>query len=126
MFPEPWTHIGPAHAPIRGGETVAMQARAFGVWWLNAARIVYTIDEAAPVRRSGFAYGTLEAHVEQGEERFSVELHADGNVWYDLRAFSRPRLLIVRLMKPLARRLQMRFVRESQMQMRRAVENPRS
>jgi len=48
---------------------------------------VYVIDETVPVRRFGFAYGTLPAHVEQGEERFSVELHADGAVWYDLRAF---------------------------------------
>ncbi len=127
MFPAPWTRIAPAHAPLQVGQIVAMQARALGLWWLNACRIVYLIDEhhldegAPVVRRFGFAYGTLRAHVEQGEERFSVELRADGGVWYDLRAFSRPRYWPVRLAKPLARGLQARFVRESKAAMRAAV-----
>jgi uncharacterized protein (UPF0548 family) len=98
-----------------------MQAHALGLWWLNACCIVYVIDETEPVRSFGFAYGTLAAHVERGEERFSVELHADGAVWYDLRAFSRPRYWPVRLTKPLARCLQRRFVRDSQAAMQQAV-----
>lgn len=121
MFPTPWTRIAPVDTPIRVGEVVAMQAHALGLWWMNAARIVYTIDEPGPARRFGFAYGTLPAHVEQGEERFSVELHEDGTVWYDLRAFSRPRYWPVRIGKRLARRLQARFVRESQSSMRAAI-----
>jgi uncharacterized protein (UPF0548 family) len=121
MFPHAWTRISPADTPIQIGETVAMRAQAFGLWWMNAARIVYTIEEHGTVRRFGFAYGTLPAHVEQGEERFSVELREDGGVWYDLRAFSRPRYWPVRIGKRLARRLQARFVRESQASMRAAV-----
>jgi uncharacterized protein (UPF0548 family) len=126
MFPTPWTRIAPANAPIEVGETVAMQAHALGLWWLNACRIVYVIDERGPLRRFGFAYGTLLSHVEQGEERFSVELHPDDSVWYDLRAFSRPRYWPVRLGRPLARRLQARFVRESQAAMRWAVADARN
>ncbi len=126
MFPAAWTTILPEAAPIRTGQTVAMLAHALGFWWLSACRIVYVIDETATEgevrRRFGFAYGTLHAHVEQGEERFSVELHADGSVWYDLRAFSRPRFWPVRLGKPLARRLQRRFVRESKAAMIAAVQ----
>jgi uncharacterized protein (UPF0548 family) len=121
MFPAPWTKISPAQAAIRVGQVVAMQANALGLWWLNACRIVYVIDEAAPVRRFGFAYGTLSAHVEKGEERFSVEHHPDGAVWYDVRAFSQPRYWPVRLGKPLARALQRRFVRDSQAAMQQAV-----
>lgn len=122
MFPGPWTRIEPAGAPIAEGTVVAMTAQALGVWWLNACRIVYVLDESEPVRRFGFAYGTLTGHVERGEERFSVELLADGTVWYDVRAFSQPRYWPVRLGYPLARRLQRRFVRESQAAMKRAVE----
>ena len=126
MFPAAWTTILPEAAPIRIGQTVAMLAHALGFWWLSACRIVYVLDETATAgevrRRFGFAYGTLDAHVEQGEERFSVELHADGSVWYDLRAFSRARFWPVRLGKPLARRLQQRFVRESKAAMIAAVE----
>jgi len=127
MFPAPWTRIAPANAPLRVGQVVAMQAQAVGLWWLNACRIVYVLEErdaaarAGVARWFGFAYGTLRAHVEQGEERFSVELRDDGSVWYDLRAFSRPRYWPVRLAKPIARRLQARFVRESKSAMRAAV-----
>jgi uncharacterized protein (UPF0548 family) len=121
MFPAPWTRIAPANAPLREGQVIAMLAHALGAWWLNACRIVYTIDEAGPVRRHGFAYGTLDAHVEQGEERFCVEQLEDGTVWYDLSAFSRPRFWPVRLAKPLARRLQFRFAHESKAAMQCAV-----
>jgi len=125
MFPRPWTRIEPVDAPIAKGTVVAMIAHVYGLWWLNACRIVYVVDEVAPVRRFGFAYGTLPGHVESGEERFTVELLANGEVWYDLRAFSRPRYWLVRLFKPLARRLQRRFVLESQVAMRGAVERAR-
>lgn len=110
MFPAPWTAIEPAGAPIAVDEVVAVHIRALGVWWLNAARIVYVIDEP---RRFGFAYGTLPGHAERGEERFLVEWLADDSVWYDLRAFSRPRYWAVRLGRPIARALQRRFQRES-------------
>lgn len=122
MFPEIWTRILPTAAPIQQGQVVAMVARAYGLWWLNACRIVYTLDEDTPVRRFGFAYGTLPGHVERGEERFSVEWLTDDTVWYDLRAFSQPRYWPVRLAKPLARGLQRRFIADSKLAMVRAVD----
>ena len=121
MFPGPWTEIQPAHTPIQAGNVVAMLARAFGLWWMNACRIVYVIDETTPIHRFGFAYGTLPGHVECGEERFTIEWDDEDRVWYDLRAFSRPRYWLVRLGYPLARRLQRRFVRESQAAIQHAV-----
>ena len=51
-----WVTIVPRGVPIEVGATVAVKARAFGTWSLNASRVVYTIDEE---RRFGFAYGTL-------------------------------------------------------------------
>jgi uncharacterized protein (UPF0548 family) len=110
MFPAPWTAIEPADAPIAVGTVVAVHVHAFGVWWLGAARIVYVIDEP---RRFGFAYGTLPGHPERGEERFLVERREDDEVWYDLRAFSRPGYWAARLAYPLTRALQRRFARES-------------
>ena len=83
-----------------------------------AARIVYVIEEP---RRFGFAYGTLPGHVERGEERFCVEWQGDDTVWYDREAFSQPRYWMVRLGKPIARRVQRRFGRESKAAMLRAV-----
>jgi uncharacterized protein (UPF0548 family) len=110
LFPQPWTEIHPSQAPIEKGTVVAVLVHLFGLWWLNACRIVYVIDEP---RRFGFAYGTLPGHAERGEERFSVEWSEDGTVWYDIRAFSRPRFWLARLGYPISRRVQRRFVRDS-------------
>lgn len=129
MFPAEWTRViarpgdrTPAGYPaVRAGTVVAMVARALGLFWLSACRVVYTLDEAGPVRRYGFAYGTLPGHVERGEERFSVEMREDGTVWYDLLAFSHPHYWMARVGYPLTRRLQHRFVRHSLAAMGAAV-----
>ena len=106
-----WVTIVPRGVAIEVGATVAVKARAFGTWSLNACRVVYVIDEA---RRCGFAYGTLPDHVECGEERFLIEWRTeDDSVWYDILAFSRPRHPLVRMSFPMARMLQKRFARAS-------------
>src|SRR5215204_2406043 len=105
-----WVTIVPSEVPLKVGATVAVKARAFGTWSLNASRVVYTIHEP---RRFGFAYGTLPDHVECGEERFLIEWLPDDSVWYDILAFSRPQHPLVRLSAPLARRLQKQFARDS-------------
>jgi uncharacterized protein (UPF0548 family) len=117
----------PPETPIQTGEVVAVIAQLFGLWWLNACRIVYTVDEEGPVKRFGFAYGTLPDHAESGEERFTVEWYAqDDAVWYDILAFSRPQKLVARLGYPFARRLQKRFARDSAAAMLRAVAEAQS
>ncbi|MBA4016507.1 MAG: DUF1990 domain-containing protein [Pirellula sp.] len=113
-----WLHAYPADTPIRAGEVVAVVARTGGVWSVNAARIVYVLDEP---RRFGFAYGTLPGHVERGEERFLVERLEDDSVWYDIKAFSQPMHILTKLGYPLVRRLQKRFGRESAAAMQRAA-----
>ena len=50
-----------------------------------------------------------------------MEWLPDDSVWYDLRAFSRPRYWPARLGYPMTRRLQRRFVRDSKTAMRAAV-----
>ena len=116
MFP-PWVQVEPL-VPIEADQTLAVLVNALGVWFTNAARIVYVIDEP---RRFGFAYGTLPGHAECGEERFLVEHSGDNTVWYDVRAFSRPRYWAARLAYPLTRRLQKRFGRDSKQAMLRAL-----
>ena len=97
--------------------------RAIGVWWLNACRVVYVVDETGPLSKFGFAYGTLPGHVESGEERFLVEWNRndDDGVWYDIIAFSRPHQLSARLGYTVVRRLQKRFGRDSAASMLRVV-----
>jgi len=105
-----WVTIVPPNTPVEVGRTVAVEAHTFGFWSLSACRVVYVIDEE---KRFGFAYGTLPNHVECGEERFSIEWHEDGSVWYDIYAFSHPAHPLVKLGTPVARRLQRRFARDS-------------
>jgi uncharacterized protein (UPF0548 family) len=117
-----WVEAWSPNTPIRPGEAVAVMGRAIGMWWLNACRIVYVVDEAGPVSRFGFAYGTLPGHVESGEELFLIEWdHSDDGVWYDILAFSRPNHFLTRLGHPLVRRMQKRFGRDSAAALFRSV-----
>jgi len=121
MFDIGWASICDTSTPIAKGATVAILVSHFGIWSLNAARIVYTIDEEY---RFGFAYGTLSAHAEEGEERLMVEFDRDkGEVWYEIYAFSRPGSILTWLGYPLARHYQRKFARDSKLAMQRAVEN---
>ncbi|MFE4859175.1 DUF1990 family protein [Streptomyces sp. NPDC056670] len=66
-------------------------------------RVVWTVRAA---ERVGFAYGTLPGHPECGEESFVVGREADGLVWFEVAAFSRPASWYARLGGPLTRLLQ--------------------
>ena len=122
MFANGWTELHAPAGPPREGNVVGMLVWIAGLWWLNPCRVLYEIDEESPpLKRFGFGYGTLAEHVERGEERFLVEQDESGDVWYDLAAFSQPRHPLVRLFSPLARRIQLRFGRDSMQAMRRYV-----
>jgi uncharacterized protein (UPF0548 family) len=121
MFEMPRVELCWTDTAIEVGACVAIVVSHLGFWSLNAARIVYVIEEHGAIERYGFAYGTLAAHGEMGEERFTVEFNReDQSVWYDVYAFSRPRLM-ARLGYPYTRALQKRFARESMAAMRRAM-----
>jgi len=110
MFDLGWIEVFPRNLKIAPGATVAVMIHHFGFWSLNACRIIYLVDEG---RRYGFAYGTLQDHAEQGEERFSIEWLDDDSVWYDILAFSRPRQWQARMAGPISRMLQRRFAHDS-------------
>jgi uncharacterized protein (UPF0548 family) len=117
-----WVEASTQKKPIETGVVVALMLRTLGLWWLNACRIVYVVEEEAPVRRFGFANGTLPDHAGTGEERFLIEWDRDsGAVWYDILAFSRPHQTLARLGYPYMRLLQEKFRRDSAAAMVRAV-----
>jgi uncharacterized protein (UPF0548 family) len=92
------------------------------LWWLNACRIVYAVNEEGPISKFGFAYGTLPGHAATGEERFLVEWdRVRGGVWYDVLAFSRPRRFLARLGSAYLRRVQRQFGPASAAAMRQAI-----
>jgi uncharacterized protein (UPF0548 family) len=106
-----WVELFPQAASIETGTTVAVLARHFGFWSLNALRVVYGLEESTGAYSSiGFAYGTLADHVERGEELFEVRLDRfTGDVTYRIRAASQPRALLARIGRPAVRALQARF-----------------
>jgi uncharacterized protein (UPF0548 family) len=117
-----WVDAWPSDTPIHQGEIVSVMGRAMGIWWLNACRIVYVVDEVGPLSKFGFAYGTLPGHVERGEERFLIEWNqSDNSVWYDILAFSRPNHILTRLGYLIVRRFQKRFGQSSTASMLKAV-----
>ncbi|HKM54944.1 MAG TPA: DUF1990 domain-containing protein [Isosphaeraceae bacterium] len=119
-----WVEAWSPKTTIETGDVMAVVARMVGLWWLNACRIVYVVDEEEPIPRYGFAYGTLPDHVETGEERFLVEWdRASGEVWYDILAFSRPQLLLTQMGYPYVRRVQKQFAKASASAMLRVVNN---
>jgi len=91
--------------PVRAGLTFALWFRLPGAYVTAAGRVVYVTGEPD---RAGFAYGTLPAHPEQGEEAFHVVREGDRLV-FKVRAFSRPRHPLARLGAPVSRVLQLRM-----------------
>jgi uncharacterized protein (UPF0548 family) len=85
--------------------------------------VVWTVADAT---RTGFAYGTLTGHPEQGEEAFVVELDADGSVWLSVTAFSRPALRYIRAMGPLVPVFQRLYVRRCAQALRAEVRRIRT
>jgi uncharacterized protein (UPF0548 family) len=127
MYNLNWTRLYWPDTPIREGETVAVLARHFGLWSLNACRIIYSLEEEGKLRRQGFAFGTLPGHMEEGEERFMVEWDREsGAVWYELLAFARPKPLMAKIAYPLVRLIQRRFAVDSSSGMKKAIKSARS
>ena len=125
MYETGWTKLCWPDAPITEGTVVGVLGRHFGLWSLNACRIVYVIEEeeaASLLRRYGFAFGTLPGHVERGEERFTVEWdRADDSVSYEVFAFARPAHPLARAGPPFVRLVQWRFAEDSLRSMAAAV-----
>ncbi|MFJ1757877.1 DUF1990 family protein [Kitasatospora sp. NPDC088134] len=116
----PWT--GPA-AP---GDTVLLRLAPPGLRWprlVISCRVVWTVRDR---QRIGFAYGTLPGHPECGEESFVVEMDADGEVWFEVAAFSRPAAWYARLGRPVTLLLQHLAIERYLRVVARAARHPRS
>ena len=110
------------------GTSVCVRARVGPVWTVNPLEVVrLRADDSGEGRGVGvkerftFAHGTLGGHLLAGEERFSVELASDGEVFYEAYAFSRPAHALSVLGYPVVRLMQKRFHRDSSEAMRRIV-----
>ena len=94
-----------APRPVAVGVRVACGAGvgALRIW--VPCEVVWCLDKP---RFFGFGYGTLPGHPECGEEAFELSLDDAGQVWFDIKAFSRPATWYSRLAGPVARAAQRR------------------
>ena len=124
MFPPAMAELYHRDTPIEVGQVVAVLFGGYGIWTLNPARILYTIDEQDERCRFGFGYGTLPGHLARGEERFLVEWDRETDeVTFSISAVSRPHHLLSWVGYPMLRREQRRFRRLSGEAMRDAIES---
>jgi uncharacterized protein (UPF0548 family) len=124
MYKLGWTTLLWPDARIAEGTVVGILSHHFGLWSLNACRIAYVIEEEEDrsLRRYGFAFGTLPGHVEQGEERFTLEWDGgDDSVWYEVFAFARPAHPLAKVGRPFVGMVQKRFGADSLRAMAAAV-----
>jgi uncharacterized protein (UPF0548 family) len=122
MFPPAMAELYHRDTPIEVGRVVAVLFGGYGIWTLNPARILYTIDEQGERPRFGFGYGTLSGHLARGEERFMVEWDRETDeVVFSISAMSRPHHFLSWIGYPMLRREQRRFRRLAGEAMRDAV-----
>lgn len=110
-----WTELHPVNSLVEVGQTVVVLARLFGIWSMNADRVVDLFDtDDGTMARFGYTIGTLPGHAEEGEERFSVEWNRrDDSVRFETIAFIRPHHLLTQIGWPYLRRVTDRFRREA-------------
>ncbi|OMH32296.1 DUF1990 family protein [Tersicoccus sp. Bi-70] len=91
--------------PLGGLLTAGVTAPCRVVWVAGSAPVV-PLAGRIPVASAGFGYGTLPGHPERGEEAFLAHLQRDGDVEFEIRAFSRPATTLLALGSPVSRRVQ--------------------
>ena len=105
-----WAEVDPT-TPQEKLQNVGVRAQFGPAWSVNPTRIVYV--DSSSMWEYSFAYGTLEGHLLAGEERFKVEIDEEGQVWYDVLSFAKPKGALGTLAYPVVRTLQKKFQAES-------------
>ncbi len=115
MYALNWTQVKPENVPIKEGEIVLTMISHLGFWSLNPCRIIYLIDEETEnTQKMGFAFGTLPAHSEKGEEQFLIEWNKKTDeVFYQIYAFAKPQNPLAIIAFPYVGYLQRSFAADS-------------
>ncbi|KAE9466656.1 hypothetical protein RHSIM_Rhsim08G0078500 [Rhododendron simsii] len=87
-----WAFVDPK-TPIQSGVKFCACVKEFFPWLMMPLQVVYVNEEKKTKKAGasfGFGSGTLQGHLLGGEERFSIELDENNQVWYEVLSFSKP------------------------------------
>ncbi|CAI0461430.1 unnamed protein product [Linum tenue] len=94
-----WRHFGFNWAfvdhktPVQSGVKFCVCVKEFVPWLMMPLQVVYVNDARNPNKATasyGFGSGTLRGHLLAGEERFSIEMDENKQVWYEIMSLSKP------------------------------------
>ncbi len=121
MFPKDLVELVRRDSAVAG-----VLFRSGPLWSFNPVRVAYSIRQPKDaIQRFGFANVTLPGHLACGEEHFLCEWNqATDEVWFELKADSRPLHWIAQSGRWYMRRQQARFRRSACQAMCKAVETP--
>ena len=92
--------VSAQHSAVRPDERVGLVMPFLGV--LGVTAICKTVAVVAEGDTTGFAYGTLPGHPQEGEESFLLSHRPDDSVVLTIRAVSKPASALIKLAGPLA------------------------
>ncbi|XP_042988388.1 UPF0548 protein At2g17695 isoform X1 [Carya illinoinensis] len=87
-----WAFVDPK-TPIQSGVKFCVCLKEFLPWVMMPLEVVYvheTRKASKALASFGFGSGTLQGHLLAGEERFSIELDQNNQVWYEILSLSKP------------------------------------
>jgi len=110
-----WAFVDPA-TPVETGKKFCICVKEVLPWVMLPLQVVY-VDESRKSRKGpahfGYGSGTLQGHLLAGEEKFSIELDGNGEVWYEITSFSKPAHFLSFLGYPYVKLRQKHFARHS-------------
>lgn len=114
-FQMSWTFVEPA-TPVKTGVKFCVCVKEFFPWLMMPLQIAYVIENKSTgkVKASfSFGSGTLQGHLLAGEERFSVQLDDNDQVWYEILSLSKPAHFLSSIGYPYVQFRQKHFAKES-------------
>ncbi|KAK9691433.1 hypothetical protein RND81_09G196300 [Saponaria officinalis] len=110
-----WTFVEPT-TPIKSGTKFCVCVKEFLPWLMMPLEVVYVNENknAGKVKSSfSFGSGTLQGHLLAGEERFSIELDDNNQVWYEILSISKPAHFLSIVGYPYVQLRQKHFAKQS-------------
>ncbi|KAF9621475.1 hypothetical protein IFM89_021779 [Coptis chinensis] len=112
-----WTFVDPK-TRIETGTKFCVCVKEFLPWMMMPLQVEYVNDIKQDSKKKlnasfQFGSGTLQGHLLSGEERFSIELDENNQVWYEILSFSKPAHLLSIIGYPYVQHRQKYFAQQS-------------